>query len=65
MEQLKDVYLGIIKLKLNKNTINNEFPITAYFGLVMEIKYINKIANCRRKIFLLFLINLKKVLLFL
>ena len=28
----------------------------------MEIKYINKIANCRRKIFLLFLI---KVLLFL
>lgn len=61
MEQLKDVYLGIIKLKLDKkNTINNEFPITAYFGLVMEIKYINKIANCRRKIFLLFLINLKK-----
>lgn len=49
MEQLKDVYLGIIKLKLNKNTINNEFPITAYFGLVMEIKYINKIANCREE----------------
>ena len=32
MEQLKDVDSGIIKLKLDKNTINNEFPITTYFG---------------------------------
>ena len=32
MEQLKDVYLGIIKLKLDKkNTINNEIPIATYF----------------------------------
>ena len=62
IEQLKDADLNIIKIRLDKNTINNEIPILC---LAMEIKYINKIANCRRKIFLLFLINLKKVLLFL
>ena len=65
IEQLKDADLNIIKIRLDKNTINNEIPIATYLCLAMEIKYINKIANCRRKIFLLFLINLKKVLLFL
>ena len=64
IEQLKDADLNIIKIRLDKNTINNEIPIATYF-MSSDGNYINKIANCRRKIFLLFLINLKKVLLFL
>lgn len=31
VEQLKDVSLDIIKIKLDRNTINNEIPITTYF----------------------------------
>lgn len=31
LEQLKDVSLDIIKIKLDSNTINNEIPITTYF----------------------------------
>lgn len=32
VEQLKNVSLDIIKIKLDKNTINNEIPIVAYFN---------------------------------
>lgn len=31
IEQLKDVDLNIIKIKLDKNTINNQIPIATYF----------------------------------
>lgn len=31
IEQLKDVTLDIIKIKLDKNTINNEIPVATYF----------------------------------
>ena len=31
IEQLKDVALDIIKIKLDKNTINNEIPVVTYF----------------------------------
>lgn len=31
IEQLKDADLNIIKIRLDKNTINNEIPITTYF----------------------------------
>ena len=32
VEQLKDVSLDIIKIKLDKNTINNEIPVVTYFN---------------------------------
>ena len=32
VEQLKDVSLDIIKIKLDRNTINNEIPIVTYFN---------------------------------
>ena len=32
VEQLKNVSLDIIKIKLDKNTINNEVPIVTYFN---------------------------------
>ena len=32
LEQLKDVSLDIIKIKLDKNTIDNEIPIVTYFN---------------------------------
>ncbi len=32
VEQLKDVTLDIIKIKLDKNTINNEIPVVTYFN---------------------------------
>lgn len=32
VEQLKDVSLDIIKIKLDKNTIDNEIPIVTYFN---------------------------------
>ena len=31
IEQLGDVSLDIIKIKLDKNTINNEIPVATYF----------------------------------
>lgn len=31
IEQLKDADLSIIKIRLDKNTINNEIPIATYF----------------------------------
>ena len=31
LEQLKDADLNIIKIRLDKNTINNEIPIATYF----------------------------------
>ena len=31
IEQLKDADLNIIKIRLDKNTINNEIPIATYF----------------------------------
>ncbi len=66
IEQLKDADLNIIKIRLDKKILLiTKYLLLHILCLAMEIKYINKIANCRRKIFLLFLINLKKVLLFL
>ena len=32
VEQLKEVSLDIIKIKLDKNTINNEIPVITYFN---------------------------------
>lgn len=31
IEQLKDADLNIIKIRLDKNTLNNEIPIATYF----------------------------------
>ena len=32
LEQLKDISLDIIKIKLDKNTIDNKIPIATYFN---------------------------------
>ena len=32
VEQLKEVSLDIIKIKLDRNTINNEIPVVTYFN---------------------------------
>ena len=31
IEQLEDVSLDVIKIKLDKNTIDNEIPVATYF----------------------------------